>query len=137
MRTCKCGKIFDEEKEVFKSFNLQKGYEEMLFCSKECLKDWVNGKQLGMWIAAGLGAILAFVALVQGGGFGLALVCLVIPYTLRQIGGMLMELFDGGTFGEVLALTVFFFAAATIVYPVYKFVQEFREYRRLKNEYGI
>lgn len=137
MTTCKCGKVFDEEKAVFRAFDLQKGYEEKLFCSKECLKEWVDGKQIGMWIAAGLGVALALVVLVQGGRFGLALGCAVIPYTLRQIGGMLLDMFSGGAGGEFLSILIFFFATATIVYPAYKFFQEFREYKRVKAEYDI
>lgn len=137
MTTCKCGKAFDENEVHYRAYDLKKSYEELSFCSKECLKEWVTGKQIGMWIAVGLGVILAIIALVQGYIFYTALVALVVPYTLRQIGSMLGQLFSGGVSGEILSIAVFLIATVTIVYPAYKFIQELKQYKRLKVEYNL
>lgn len=138
IKQCKCGKYIDAEKDrLYQAHDLQKDYEEKVFCSAECLKSWIKGKELGMWVTAGIGALLALIVLFQGRGIYMALVALVVPYTLRQIGGMLAGLFSGGAFGEFLSIFVFIIATGTIVYPAYKFVQELVQYKHLKSDYSL
>lgn len=140
IRTCSidtCNNEFDEETAQFTAFNLQKGYEKEFFCSKECLAKWIAGKKTAMWAMVVLGVICGIVVLVDSGQIYLGLVGLFVPYTLRQIGGFLGELFDGGSFWEAISISILLITILTIVYPAYKFFQEFSEYKRLKETYDL
>lgn len=142
MKICTCSKDtcnneFDEETAQFTAFNLQKGYEEEFFCSKECLAEWVAGKKTAMWAMVVLGIICSIAFLVNYGEIWFGLFGLVLPYTIRQIGGTLINLLDGGDFSGALGILLLLLAAGTIVYPAYKFFQEFNEYKRLKKTYDL
>lgn len=126
----KCNKTIDEAKEgKYVAFDLQEGYQEVNFCSVECLAEWVRGKKFGMWATLAIGLVIAIVSAIDGSGFGIAV--LFLPYTIRQVANSL----SGG--GEFLSICVVLVATATVVYPAYKFIQELREYSRLKAEYGF
>ena len=113
---CKCGCVFDEEKSArYRAFDLQKEYEELTFCSKDCLKDWV--------VIAGV--------FLFGGNPALALPVLFLPYTIRQLCHGLTGA------GEFLSFALVLLSTITVVYPAYKFVQELAQYSRIKKEYGI
>ena len=47
-------------------FDHQKGYEQRVFCSKECLKSWTIGKLVGMCVAVFLGFALMNAFLQEG-----------------------------------------------------------------------
>ena len=49
------------------AFDLQRGYEEVPFCSVSCLQQWLTGKTIGMAISLVLGAVVA-AALAAGMG---------------------------------------------------------------------
>lgn len=127
---CKCGCNFDEETAHYRAFDLQKGYEEVTFCSKECLKEWVTGKQIGMWIALLIGVVIAGVLLFDG-ELSLALPVLFLPYTIRQLSHGLTGA------GEFFSFMLVLLSTITVVYPAYKFVQELAQYARIRKEYGI
>lgn len=128
---CRCGCTIDETKSVhYRAYDLQKGYEEVTFCSAECLKAWVTGKQVGMWISILIGAVIAG-AILFGGNPSVALPMLFLPYTIRQLSHGLTGAGEFFSFALVLLSTI------TVVYPAYKFVQELAEYGRIKKEYGI
>ena len=128
---CKCGCVFDEEKSArYRAFDLQIEYEELTFCSKDCLKDWVAGKIIGMWTAFLIGVVIAGVFLF-GGNPALALPVLFLPYTIRQLCHGLTGA------GEFLSFALVLLSTITVVYPAYKFVQELAQYSRIKKEYGI
>ena len=125
MKTCTCGKVFDEKASHYRAFDLQKGYEEKFFCGQECLKGWLRRKKIGMWGTLLLGVIICAV-LFSEGETTLAFGLLFLPYTIRQLKSML-----GGS-GEFLSIMLVLLSTITVVYPAYKFVQEFLEYRRIK-----
>ena len=130
MKTCTCGKTFNEEESIYRAFDLQKGHEEKFFCSQDCLKGWLRGKQIGMWATLLLGVIIC-VALLADGETVVAFGLLFLPYTIRQLKNML-----GGA-GEFLSFALVLLSTVTVVYPAYKFVQELLEYRRIKAEYNL
>lgn len=130
MKTCTCGKVFDERTSHYHAFNLQKGYEEMFFCSKDCLKNWLWGKLAGMIITMLIGLVIC-IALLDQGEAAMAFGFLFLPYTIRQLGNML-----GGA-GEFWSILLVLVSTITVVYPAYKFVQELLEYSRIKKKYHI
>ncbi len=130
MKTCMCGKVFDEKQAMFRSFDLQKGYEEQFFCSRECLKQWLTRKKIGMAIALALGIVIA-VFFLRGEEPMMAFPFFFIPYTIRQLSGKL----HGA--GEFISFALVLLSTITVVYPAYKFVQELLEYRNVEKKYGI
>ena len=109
------------------AFDLQRGYEEVPFCSVSCLQQWLTGKTIGMAISLVLGAVVA-AALAAGMGVS-GLMFFFVPYMLRQCHGLLTS--DAGEFIKFAAILL---GALTIVYPAYKLVQELRYYGRLRQE---
>jgi len=130
MKKCACGKVFDEKQSMFHSFDLQNDHEEQFFCSKECLKRWLTNKKIGMGIALVLGIVLAAILLFNGEVL-IAFPILFLPYTIRQLSGLL----HGA--GEFLSFFLILISTITVVYPAYKFVQELLEYRHIEQKYGI
>lgn len=109
------------------AFDLQRGYEEVPFCSVSCLQQWLTGKTIGIAISLVLGAVVA-AALAAGMGVS-GLMFFFVPYMLRQCHGLLAS--DAGEFIKFAAILL---GALTIVYPAYKLVQELRYYGRLRQE---
>ena len=112
------------------AFDLQRGYEEVPFCSVSCLQQWLTGKTIGMAISLVLGAVVA-AALAAGMGVS-GLMFFFVPYMLRQCCGLLTS--DAGEFIKFAAILL---GALTIVYPAYKLVQELRYYGRLRQELRV
>ncbi len=104
-------------------FDHQKGYEQRVFCSKECLKSWTIGKLVGMCVAVFLGFALMN-AFLQEGNPEMAAIIVFIPYMLRQIGVKLLGIFDSGVFLTMVTVIGLLFASVTVVYPVYKIIRE-------------
>lgn len=133
MNTCKCGKVIDEKDLTqFIAYDLQKGNKELVFCSFNCMKNWINKKQIGMWVTLILGIIFA-VLLLENDAV-LSLFVLFLPYMIRQAAYRLKNIFVTGVIGEIVSFAVVMIGAITIIYPVYKFIQEFLQYRRLLNQ---
>lgn len=112
------------------AFDLQRGYEEVPFCSVSCLQQWLTGKTIGMAVSLVLGTVVA-AALAAGMGVS-GLMFFFVPYMLRQCHGLLTS--DAGEFIKFAAILL---GALTIVYPAYKLVQELRYYGRLRQELRI
>lgn len=112
------------------AFDLQRGYEEVLFCSVSCLQQWLTGKTIGMAVSLVLGTVVA-AALAAGMGVS-GLMFFFVPYMLRQCYGLLTS--DAGEFIKFAAILL---GALTIVYPAYKLVQELRYYGRLRQELRV
>lgn len=112
------------------AFDLQRGYEEVPFCSVSCLQQWLTGKTIGMAVSLVLGTVMA-AALAAGMGVS-GLMFFFVPYMLRQCHGLLTS--DAGEFIKFAAILL---GALTIVYPAYKLVQELRYYGRLRQELRI
>lgn len=116
-----CGRqINAETDQYYVGYNHQKGYEQMLFCSASCLKEWIIKKLVTMVISIVLGIILAFMA----GDSGLTLLCLFLPYMLRQCGSLLGNLFDSGSGGGFISIAIIVLGTITVIYPVYKIIRE-------------
>jgi len=122
MLTCNntgCGNMIDEQSgQHYTGYNHQKGYEPVVFCSKECLKSWIKSKLTGMIVSIVLGVILAIMIP------DLWWICLLAPYMIRQCGSLLGELFDGGSVGEFLAIAIALIGIITVIYPLYKLMRE-------------
>lgn len=130
MKTCTCGKNIEEtEEKQYVSYDLQKGYEQIYFCSSECQTTWIRKKQFGMWTALIIGVIIA-ILLISEGQYQLALSLLFLPYMIRQVFHRIKGLFSSGTAGEIISFALVLLGSITIVYPAYKFVREFLEYRK-------
>ena len=112
------------------AFDLQRGYEEVPFCSVSCLQQWLTGKTIGMAVSLVLGTVMA-AALAAGMGVS-GLMFFFVPNMLRQCQGLLTS--DAGEFIKFAAILL---GALTIVYPAYKLVQELRYYGRLRQELRI
>ena len=112
------------------AFDLQRGYEEVPFCSVSCLQQWLTGKTIGMAVSLVLGTVVA-AALAAGMGVS-GLMFFFVPYMLRQCHGLLTS--DAGEFIKFAAILL---GALTIVYPAYKLVQELRYYGRLRRELRV
>lgn len=123
MKTCICGKSYNEKQSGYYAFDLQKGYEEIHFCSKECRGQWIVNKKIGMGIALFLGIVI-FIVVFREGGFVPALALFFLPYTIRQLWHGL----SGA--GEIVSIVLVLLSTITVIYPAYKCVQEFLEYRR-------
>ena len=112
------------------AFDLQRGYEEVPFCSVSGLQQCLTGKTIGMAVSLVLGTVVA-AALAAGMGVS-GLMFFFVPYMLRQCHGLLTS--DAGEFIKFAAILL---GALTIVYPAYKLVQELRYYGRLRQELRI
>lgn len=130
MNTCKCGKVIDENNVTpFIAYDLQKGNKELIFCSFECRENWIKKKQIGMWGTLILGIILA-IGLLEN-DIVLSLFSLFLPYMIRQVAYRLKNLFVASVVGEIFSFAVVMIGAMTIIYPAYKFIQEFLQYRNM------
>lgn len=127
-----CGRqINTETDQYYVGYNHQKGYEQMLFCSASCLKGWVTKKLTTMILSIVLGIILA---IMFADGSSVILICLFLPYMLRQCGSMLGSLFDSGTGGGILSFAIVIIGTVTVVYPLYKIIRETTYYVRTLKE---
>ncbi len=115
--------VADEGKWV--AFDLQKGYEKLHFCSAACLKSWMTTKLVWMCISLVIGLILTITMWGEWGSS--AIILLFVPYSIRQLRHGL-----SGT-GEIIPFVVVLLASVTVIYPLYKAIQEIREYVRIKN----
>lgn len=70
---------------------------------------------------------MSLILLIDGNG-ELAAPLLFLPYTIRQLRHGLCGAGEFFTFSLVLISTI------TIVYPAYKFIQEFLQYNRILEE---
>ena len=132
--TCRnCGGEVEETSPWF-TFNLQNGYEKMIFCSKACLNSWVKRKKFGLAIALILGAVLVAALFVDMGLSAVAF--FFIPYTIRQLHSGLGKLGLSGWFGEFIAIFAVLIGSFTLIYPLYKLIQEIKSYRRIKTLYS-
>ncbi len=121
-----CGNVFDElEQQYFFATDLQKGYERVNFCSKVCLKGFLRKKVIWMSISLILGLFIT-IGLLPVMGFG-AVLFVLVPYSIRQLRHSL----KGGS--EFLQFIVILLASYTLIYPLYKLIQEVREYLRIRN----
>ncbi len=139
MNTCKCGKTIEESAEgKFVAFDLQKGYEKLNFCSADCLMAWVKRKQFTMWAMLVLGALITLSFLISEGVVeGSAAICLLfVPYMIRQAAHGLKDVWNSGAVGECFSFIVVMLGALTVVYPLYKFIQELRQYKELSNTFA-
>lgn len=134
---CKtCEKEIEKNNEgKFVAYDLQKGYEEENFCSVECLKRWMTSKIIWMCVALGFGLVLMILLLSEMGFFGI--VFFFLPYMIRQSKHSLADMFNGGSIGEFFSFAVVLLGTVTVIYPVYKLIQEISEYSRLKKTYSL
>lgn len=79
------------------AFDLQRGYEEVPFCSVSCLQQWLTGKTIGMAVSLVLGTVMA-AALAAGMGVS-GLMFFFVPYMLRQCHGLLTS--DAGGIHQI------------------------------------
>lgn len=134
MGKCECGRIIDDNSiEKCLAFDLQKGHKQIEFCSKECREEWIKRKQIGMWGTLILGVIISLILLFDG-ETELSVMLLFLPYMIRQVAYGLKDVFDGGTGGEIISFIVVLLGTITLIYPAYKFIQEFLEYKKLLAE---
>lgn len=132
MDKCNCGKGIDENivsKHI--AHDLQKANKEIVFCSYECMEKWIKKKQIGMWGTLLLG-ILLFIGLLQN-DIVLSIFSLFLPYMIRQVAYRLKNIFTTGVLGEIVSFAVVMIGTMTLIYPAYKFIQEFLQYRNLLN----
>ena len=129
----KCRRGIEENKPVYIAYDLQKGYEEKRFCSRECRNSWVVYKKTTMWITVILGIIIA-IAMCREDGSAFGLILLFLPYMIRQVAHGLKDIFNGGTVGEFFSFFVVLIGTITIIYPAYKLYQEIKQYSDIKNE---
>ena len=131
----KCGKEIEENvMEQWVAYDLQAGYQKKVFCSKECLKGWISGKQIGMWTSVIIGVILAIALLSEG---AVALCLMLVPYMIRQTWRGLSDMFNSGAFGEFFSLFIVLIGSMTIIYPAYKLIQEIQQYKTLSEKYDL
>lgn len=135
MYCSKCGKEIDE-KEIGKwvAFDLQKGKEQMTFCSTQCLKEWISRKQIGMWTSVIIGVLIAIALLSEG---AIAICLMFVPYMFRQMRNSFGDIFNSGAFGEFISIFVLLIGSLTVIYPAYKLIQEILEYRYLIEKYNL
>lgn len=126
MKCTYCSKELQDKLQIT-AFDLQRGYEEVPFCSVSCLQQWLTGKTIGMAVSLVLGAVVAVALAASMGSSGLMF--FFLPYMLRQCYGLLTS--DAGEFIKFAAILL---GALTIIYPAYKLVQELRYYGRLRQE---
>lgn len=125
MTKCRCGKAFDEGSSPYGAFDILRGSNEVKFCSKECMRSWAYGKIFGMAVSLVIGVVLGIALCFEMGITGIFLI--FVPYMLRRIFGGL----GGGTSstgGEVVVFIATLLGSVTLVYPIYKIIQEIREY---------
>lgn len=125
MAKCSCGKEFVEEATPYIACDVLKDDKKVKFCSKECMHSWAIGKIVGMAISLVIGLILGIGLSFEMGITGIFLT--FVPYMLRRIFSGL----GGGTSstgGEVVVFIATLFGSLTLVYPIYKIIQETREY---------
>lgn len=130
MEKCKCGKEIDETAvSKYMAHDLQKSNKEINFCSYECMESWIKKKQVGMWGTLILGIVLAILLLENEPT--LSAFSLFLPYMIRQVAYKLKNIFVAGVVGEIISFAVVMVGTMTIIYPAYKFIQEFIQYRNL------
>ena len=125
---CNCGKAIPEtETRKFTMEDIQKN-EIVEFCSLNCMREWVSRKRTAMWASIVIGVILSVILMFQGEIF-FGVIVIFLPYMIRHAFGRLGGLFSSGTIGEIFSFIIVLLATITIVYPVYKFIQEFKQYQ--------
>ncbi len=125
MAKCSCGKEFDEETTPYIASDVLKDDKKVKFCSKECMHSWAIGKIVGMAISLVIGLILGIGLSFEMGITGIFLT--FVPYMLRRIfSGLGRDIRSTGE--EALVFMVTLFGSLTLVYPIYKIIQETREY---------
>jgi len=94
---------------------------------------WVNGKIAGLVVSLIIGFIILFGGM---GEMGIGAVMLFfLPYMIRSTYRRLGGLFNSGGLGEFLSFFIVLIGTVTVIYPLYKLIQEIRELARLKKEY--
>ena len=125
MAKCSCGKEFDEEATPYIACDVLKDNNKVKFCSKECMHSWAIGKIVGMAVSLVIGLILG-IGLSSEAGYECIFLTFV-PYMLRRIfSGLGRDIRSTGE--EALVFMVTLFGSLTLVYPIYKIIQETREY---------
>lgn len=128
-----CGKHVEETSQWY-AFNIQKGYDKVFFDSRECLYSWVKKKERGMIIALVAGLALSVLLIGEMGAIGA--LSFFIPYTIRQLRSVLSDLVSSpGWIGEFISFMIVLLGGITIIYPLYKLIQELKEYQRIKASY--
>lgn len=125
----KCKKIFEVSEQkgaAWNLANLQKGYGQEVFCSKECMLAWVKTKEITMGFCLILGIVLVVLMVKDISGASLGF--LFVPYMIRQARHGLKDLFNGGWFGQFISFSVVLLGSVTFIYPIYKLVQEINLY---------
>ncbi len=131
MKCENCGQmVTDADQNLWFAFNIQKGYEKLAFCSSKCLEEWMKNKKLWMWISLTLGVLMAAIMFKEFGA--IAVVFIFAPCKIRQVKNSLKGVGEGPT-GEFIWLFVVLIGSITIVYPLYKLIQELKEYGRIKS----
>ncbi len=125
------------ETSIYKAFDLQDGYKELEFCSKECLKEWIKKKRTGIVIALVIGFLVGGYVLFGGGSIVEVIFCFVLPFMIRQTRKGLLSFMDGGVFGEIVTLATLIFGTITVIYPAYKLFDELTYYKKLSKQYMI
>ena len=130
MEKCVCGKMITNDN--FQAMDLQKN-TVVSFCSKECILGWVRKKTMTMWLSLGIGVILTIIAIIDG-WYESALIMVFIPYMIREIYNRISD-FGDGIGNEIFLIVIILLGSVTIIYPLYKFVKEYLEYKMLKEKY--
>lgn len=97
------------------------------FCSIQCMKTWAIRRIIGFSISIIVGLILGISMIINGEG-ELAIIFTFLPYMIRYAFSRLAHIFDAGVLGEFLTIMVIVISSVTIIYPLYKMVQEIRKY---------
>ncbi len=130
METCRCGIPIEEGKEYY-AYDLQKGYEQIAFCSEKCRNEWISHKKTTMWATVIIGVILAILLCTEMGITEIMFVFL--PYMISEVAHGLKDIFNGGTVGEIFSFAVVLLGTITVIYPAYKLFQEIKQYNDIKN----
>ena len=124
-----CGYQHKEDDDVFQAFDLQNEYKELWFCSPDCLNRWVNKKITGLATTLIIGVVAAVLSL--GETPSLWFFWLLLPYMIRQT----WRNWNSSGIGGFITFMVVIFGTVSIVYPVYKIIQEIRNYLAYKATY--
>lgn len=126
-----CGKEFNEcDEHILVPNTFAGGLSDKPFCCEHCMHSWMKRRITGLVITLLIGLVIVIVALAELGleeGI-VAPMFFFIPYMIRWC-----LLGRGERESEGLAWIIVFLSAITLIYPIYKLVQEIRLYINIKN----
>lgn len=110
------------ERSIFSAYDSHRN-DGADFCCLKCMRDWRTGKITSLTISLILCIlVLIFVSIATESFAGIAF--MFIPFMIRQWARGLSNVANSGWFGEFVSFFVVLIASFTLVYPIYKLVQE-------------